>query len=62
MRNGYEVVSTWGEKNGYQAGSNSIILQLNKNERVYLNIQEGSLHETGVRGRGYTTFSGFRLN
>lgn len=61
MKNGEEVVSTWGEQTGYHAGSNTVILQLVKSDRVYLNIQEGMIHETRIRTRGYTTFSGFRL-
>ena len=62
MKNGNEIVSTWGEQTGYHAGSNSAILQLDKNDRVYLNIQEGLIHESSSRNRGYTTFSGFRIN
>lgn len=62
MRNNDEVVSTWGEQTGYHAGSNSIILSLNKNDRVYLNIQQGMIHESKDMSRGYTSFSGFQIN
>lgn len=62
MKNNEEIVSTWGEQSGYHAGSNSVILNLQKGDRVYLNIQEGAIHESRVPSRGYTTFSGFRIN
>ena len=62
MKNREEIVSTWGES-GYHSGSNSIILYLNKNDRVYVNIQEGMIHETpDSTSRGYTSFSGYRIN
>lgn len=62
MKNNDEIAYAWGERIGYQSGSNSVILTLEKNDRVYLNIQEGMLHETRKEGRGYTSFSGFRIN
>lgn len=61
MKNNDEVVYAWGER-VYQAGSNSAILTLEKNDRVYLSVQEGNIHETKKSGKGYTSFSGFRLN
>lgn len=62
MKNNDEVVSAWGDGRGYHAGSNSIILNLMKNDRVYLNIQEGMIHDSKSTNKGYTTFSGFRIN
>lgn len=61
IKNNQEIVSSWGDSNGYQMGTNSVILPMNANDRVYLVLQEGSLHETNTLGRGYTTFSGFRI-
>lgn len=61
MKNNDEVVYAWGERVGYQSGSNSAILTLEKNDRVYLSVQEGTIHETKKSGRGYTSFSGFRV-
>jgi hypothetical protein len=62
MKNREELVSTWGAS-GYHSGSNSIILYLNKNDRVYVNVQEGTIHETDATFyRGYTSFSGYRIN
>ncbi len=62
VKNNQEVVSAWGDANGYQMASNSAILTLNQGDRVYIVLQEGNLHETNNNvGRGYTTFSGFRI-
>ncbi|KAK4023259.1 putative Complement C1q tumor necrosis factor-related protein 2 [Daphnia magna] len=61
VKNNQEVISAWGDTNGYQSGSNTAILALNQGDRVYLVLQEGNLHETNNGGRGYTTFSGFRI-
>ena len=61
MKNSEDVVIAWGERVGYQSASNSIIMNLERNDRVYLNIKEGEIYETSKVGRGYTTFSGFRL-
>ncbi|XP_046638735.1 complement C1q tumor necrosis factor-related protein 4-like [Daphnia pulicaria] len=62
MKNSDEVVVGWGEQVGYQSASNSAILNLEKNDRVYLNIREGEIYETSKVGRhGYTSFSGFRV-
>ncbi|XP_046639591.1 complement C1q tumor necrosis factor-related protein 4-like [Daphnia pulicaria] len=61
MKNSDEVVVAWGERVGYQSASNSVILNLDKNDRVYLNIKEGEIYETSKTGRGYTSFSGFRI-
>lgn len=61
MKNSDELSIIWGERGGYQSASNSLILNLEKNDRVYLNLKEGEIYETSKVGRGYTTFSGFRL-
>lgn len=61
VKNSDEIAIIWGEKIGYQSASSSVILQLEKNDRVYVNIKEGEIYETSKVGRGYTTFSGFRL-
>jgi hypothetical protein len=62
MKNSDEVVVAWGEQVGYQSASNSVILNLEKGDRVYLNIKEGEIYETSkVGSHGYTSFSGFRV-
>ena len=62
VRNNQEVVSAWGDQSGYQTGGSSAILVLTQGDRVYLILQEGSLHEGNNPSRaGYTTFSGFRI-
>ncbi len=62
MKNSDEIVVGWGEQVGYQSASNSAILNLEKNDRVYLNIREGEIYETAKVGHhGYTSFSGFRV-
>ena len=64
MRNREEIIATWGES-GYHSGSNSVILYLNKNDRVYIKIQEGMIHETDSffwTKPAYTSFSGYRIN
>jgi hypothetical protein len=62
VRNNQEVVSAWGDPNGYQSGTNSAIVVLNVNDRVYLVLQEGALHESNnPTSRGYTSFSGFKI-
>ncbi len=62
VKNGNEIVSILGDKNGNHAGSNSAILKLDKNDIVYLNILDGVIHESPASGKAYTSFSGFRLN
>ncbi|KZS05891.1 C1q-related factor [Daphnia magna] len=61
MKNSDEVATVWGERVGYQSASNTVILNLEKNDRVFVNMKEGEIYETSKVGRGYTTFSGFRL-
>ncbi|KAI9556577.1 hypothetical protein GHT06_016367 [Daphnia sinensis] len=61
MKNSEEVATIWGERVGYQSASNTVILNLEKNDRVFVNLKEGEIYETSKAGRGYTTFSGFRL-
>lgn len=43
IRNNQEIVSAWGDTNGYQTAANSVILTLNQGDRVYLVLQEGEL-------------------
>ena len=59
--NGREVAFAWGEYNGYATAANSLILNLNRNDRVQIRVSEGRLHEPRTSSRGYTTFSGFRI-
>ncbi|MPC45648.1 hypothetical protein E2C01_039354 [Portunus trituberculatus] len=59
--NGIEVVSAYGDASGYQMGSQSAILNLRSGDRVYLQLDEGRLYDSSSSSRGYTTFSGFRM-
>ncbi|XP_042862945.1 complement C1q-like protein 4 [Penaeus japonicus] len=58
--NGRDVVSAFGDASGYQMGSQSAILSLNTGDRVFLQLEEGRLHDV-TSTRAYTTFSGFRI-
>ena len=49
VRNNQEVVSAWGDTNGYQSASNSAILALNQGDRVYLVLQEGNRRPETLR-------------
>ncbi|XP_050694781.1 caprin-2-like [Eriocheir sinensis] len=51
-------VTAYGSSFDYQQGSNSALLFLNAGERVYLELQDGSLYEHPYE-EAYTTFSGF---
>lgn len=62
MKNNDDVVYAQGERVGRTSGSNSAILTLAKDDRVYLTVQDGTLHESKRSGRAYNTFSGFRIN
>ena len=63
MKNGREVAHAWSEKSGYQSGSNTVVLNLRVNDQVSLKVTEGKIYEpTGANGRGYTTFTGYKLN
>jgi len=66
MKNGEEVVSVGGaidpsNRNVGTSGSNSIILDLAKEDRVWLQLLRGNLVETSNRKTGYSTFTGYRL-
>merc|ERR1719474_1087665 len=66
MKNGEEVVSVGGaldpsNKNVGTSASNSIILDLMKGDRVWLQLLRGNLVETANRKTGYSTFSGYKL-
>ena len=61
-KNGREIAFSWSERNGYENGSNSVILNLNRGDRIQLKISEGRLYEPTKSYRGYTTLSGFKLS
>jgi len=66
MKNGEEVVSVGGaidpsNKNVGTSASTSIILDLKKEDRVWLQLLRGNLVETTNRKTGYSSFSGYRL-
>jgi len=66
VKNGEEVVSVGGavdpsHKNSGNSASSSIVLQLTKEDRVWLQLVRGNLVETKNARTGYTAFSGYRL-
>ena len=62
MKNGQKMISTWGDGGGYQPASTSIILTLDKNDRVNIVVDGGMIHDSKTKTTAYTTFSGFRIN
>ena len=60
--NGREIAFVWAEQNGYQSGSNTVVLDLRQNDRVQLELSEGQLYEPSNSFRGYTTFTGYKLS
>lgn len=61
MKNNEEIISAVGDRVSATSASASAVLNLNKNDRVYLNIQDGSIYESKHDSRSYTGFSGFRV-
>ena len=62
LKNSREYAHAWGEEDGYQSASNSVALELQRNDRVELRLAEGRLYEPSSSTRGYTTFTGYKLN
>ena len=62
VKNGREVGHTWGDTEGYHSAGNTVTLYLDRNDRVMLRLTEGQLYESSNSNRGYTTFTGFKLN
>ena len=62
VKNGREIGHSWGDTEGYHSGGNMVTLYLNTNDRVMLRLTEGKLYEPDNSNRGYTTFTGFKLN
>lgn len=60
IHNGAEVVSAYGDADGYQMGSQSAVIRLNAGDRVYLQLQEGRLYDVSS-SRAYNSFSGFKV-
>lgn len=52
----------WADRNGYQSASETAVLNLSRGAKVELRLTEGQLYEPSNSGRGYNTFSGFKLN
>jgi len=52
----------WADRNGYQSASETAVLNLKRGAKVELRLTEGQLYEPSNSGRGYNTFSGFKLN
>ncbi len=62
-QNDRDVAHAWGEERGYNSASNTVVLNLAKRDRVTLHLVEGALYEpTTGTPRGYTTFTGYKLN
>ncbi|KAK7071297.1 hypothetical protein SK128_014608 [Halocaridina rubra] len=60
VRNGVDVISAFGDVSGYQMGSQSVVLNLSTGDRVYLQLQEGVIHEANS-SRAYTSFTGYKI-
>lgn len=60
MKNQDYQVTAYGSNASYQQGSNSALLILSQGDRVYLELQQGSLYEHPYN-EAYTTFSGFLI-
>jgi len=54
-------VTAYGSQAGYQGGSNSAVLFLERGDRVWLILQDGQVYEH-PQNEAYTTFSGFLVN
>ena len=61
MMNGLEMASSWADSQGYQSSSGSLVLSLRRGDEVSLEVSEGELFESRTSGRGYTTFSGYKI-
>ena len=77
VRGGVELASSWADRwpgpasdsscdpcsprKGYQTASGSTVVTLRSGDRVSLVVEEGQLYEPTYSGRGYTTFSGYRI-
>ena len=62
FKNGVEEGHTWSDSRGYQSASNQIALALSQGDRVSLRVTEGRVYEPTSTYRGYTTFSGYKIN
>ena len=58
MKDDQYQVTAYGSTFDYQQGSNSALLFLNAGERVFLELQDGTIYEHPY-DEAYTTFSGF---
>jgi len=60
--NNKPVVMSWGSAGEHQTKSNTAILRLNPNDRVYLQLEEKNSFETGeYRRNGHVSFNGFKI-
>ena len=62
FKNGQEEAHSWSDSKGYQSASNQVVLQLRQGDRVSLRVTEGRVFEPTSTYRGYTTFSGYKIN
>lgn len=60
MKNGRYQVTAYGNRNSYGHGSNSVALELDRNDRVYLELWDGRIY-IHPGEETYTTFTGFRI-
>ena len=60
--NGSPVVMSWSNPGDHQTRSNTAILWLKPNDRVYLKMEEGSYYESNQYNLdGHVSFSGFNI-
>ncbi|KAK8733476.1 hypothetical protein OTU49_006315, partial [Cherax quadricarinatus] len=58
VKNGVYQVTAYGTQTSLEHGSNSVFLELRRQDRVYLQLQQGSIYEHPAN-EAYTTFTGF---
>lgn len=58
MKNGQYQVTAYGTKYEHTWGSNSVFLELYQGDRIFLELQQGSIYEH-PNNEAYTTFTGF---
>ncbi|XP_053645943.1 cerebellin-2-like [Cherax quadricarinatus] len=60
MKNGIYQVTAYGTERSFEHGSNSVFLDLHNEDRIFLELQQGSIYEH-PGDEAYTTLTGFLL-
>ncbi|KAG0712220.1 Complement C1q-like protein 4 [Chionoecetes opilio] len=61
VKNGKYQVTAYGTQGKHQHGSNSAVLNLERYDKVHLQLRDGSIYEHPHSKEAYTTFSGFLI-